>query len=487
MTTWPVAVRKPPSERSPGKAAFRLCAGFEGLSLTAYPDPASPRGREAAKKPELRKPNWKELSGEPWTIGYGHTKGVREGDICTLFQADAWLMEDLEIAAATVRATITVPLTAGEFDALVSIAYNLGRVPKSMRACLNGGITDKGVQMAPGSYGSALQQFPRNCRAAGVPMRGILRRRLAEACVYSDLPWEAACSTNIVKLELDSRGYPDPYGTTSLEETLERARQDVPIMRPDVSDVLKAPWPTATTVIIDGPIQPPTRDVAVAPIPGSVLDGLPSGLDGIPVQLPIPDEYEDDELLLDMPAATALEPEANGTAPALATQPAPARVPLPNPGPVPGKAGEPSTAAPTSVATAPPPVLSAPSGGHSGAAVEARPVPVAPPPIPKPVIIAPQTINPNALPTNADSAKNMADSTRMTGMVLVGIGTVVQVVTVRLGIGTAIGAVFFDLTRDPVVITLAVTAVVGALGWVTKRNGRKTFVKGVETAKGTLY
>jgi hypothetical protein len=121
--------------------------------------------------------------------------------------------------------------------------------------------------------------------------------------------------------------------------------------------------------------------------------------------------------------------------------------------------------------------------------VEARPVPAAPPPLPPkpPVIIAPQTINPNALPTNADSAKNMADSTRMTGMVLVGIGTVVQVVTLRLGVGTAIGAVFFDLTRDPVVITLVVTAIVGALGWVTKRNGKKTFVKGVETAKGNLY
>jgi hypothetical protein len=103
------------------------------------------------------------------------------------------------------------------------------------------------------------------------------------------------------------------------------------------------------------------------------------------------------------------------------------------------------------------------------------------------VIIARETINPNALPTDADTSKNMADSTRVTGMILVGIGTVVQVVTLRLGIGTAVGAVFFDLTRDPVVITLVVTAIVGGLGWVTKRNGKKTFVKGVEKAKGTLY
>jgi hypothetical protein len=114
--------------------------------------------------------------------------------------------------------------------------------------------------------------------------------------------------------------------------------------------------------------------------------------------------------------------------------------------------------------------------------------PRAPVPPPKPpVVIAPERINPNALPTNADTVKNMADSTRMVGMVLVAIGSIIQVVTLRLGIGTAIGAVFFDLTRDPVVITLAVTAIVAALGWITKRNGKKTFAKGADQAQGNLY
>jgi len=102
-------------------------------------------------------------------------------------------------------------------------------------------------------------------------------------------------------------------------------------------------------------------------------------------------------------------------------------------------------------------------------------------------VIAPQPINPNALPTNADTSKNMADSTRMIGMVLVAIGSVIQVITLRLGVGTAIGAVFFDLTRDPVVITLTVTAIVAALGWVTKKNGQKTFKKGADQSKGALY
>ena len=81
----------------------------------------------------------------------------------------------------------------------------------------------------------------------------------------------------------------------------------------------------------------------------------------------------------------------------------------------------------------------------------------------------------------------MADSTRMTGMILVGIGSLVQVVTVRLGVASALGAVFFDLTRDPVVIPLAVTAIAAAIGWLTKAHGRKTFKKGADQAVGGLY
>jgi hypothetical protein len=105
----------------------------------------------------------------------------------------------------------------------------------------------------------------------------------------------------------------------------------------------------------------------------------------------------------------------------------------------------------------------------------------------KPPIIAPHPINPNQLPTNNDTSKNMADSTRMLGMVLVGIGSVIQIISVRLGIGTAIGAVAFDLSRDPTVIALSVTAIISAFGWATKARGKKTFAKGADKAQGNLY
>jgi len=414
--------RRPVAELQPGKAALRLITSFEGLSLKAYRD-----------------------SVGILTAGYGHTgPDVTEGMQITLKQADDWLAEDIAEAWDIVRTSVQVPLTQGEADALTSIAFNIGRVPRSMLAALNGGLSDKGEAYSPGSYGSALKQFVRNCRAGGVPLRGLYRRRLAEACVYSDLPFENACSISVVQLEVDASKNIVPSGTTSLEDTLMRARQDVPIMRPDATDVMRAPWPTA----IDQPIPRQSTEA-------------------IPVQLPVPDE---DELLLDQPAAPP-KADAKGS-PSVHPQPVPAAVPSVSKS-EPAKPSN-STQAPMSATV------------EKSAAAPASPPP-APVPPPKPVIIGPQPINPNALPNNADTSKNMADSTRMTGMILVGIGTVVQVVTLRLGVGTAIGAVFFDLTRDPVVITLVVTAIVGGLGWVTKRNGKKTFAKGADKAQGGLY
>lgn len=388
--------RRPVSELQPGKAALRLITTFEGLSLKSYRD-----------------------SVGILTAGYGHTgPDVLEDMQITLKQADDWLAEDMAEAWGIVQNAVTVPLTQGEADALTSLAFNLGKIPRSMLACLNGGTTDKGEVMAPGSYGSALKQFPRSCRAGGIPLRGLYRRRLAEACVFSDLPYENACSLTVVQLEIDSANNIVPSGTTSLEDTLMRARQDIPILKPDTSSVLNKPW---DELVLDKPVPPP---------------------------------------------APTAKPDT-GTAPAKASQPEPVQLPLPNT----GSSKPASRPAPGSVA--PPP---SPSGAGASTL-----------PPPKPVVIAPQPINPNALPTNADTSKNMADSTRMLGMVLVAIGSVIQVVTLRLGIGTAVGAVFFDLSRDPVVITLTVTSIIAAMGWVTKRNGKKTFKKGVEKAQGGLY
>lgn len=355
--------RRPVSEHVPGKDAVRLVAGFEGLSLKSYPDPASPLAKQLALPLDKRVANWAELPGDPWTIAYGHCgPEVGPGMTCTLAQADAWLAEDLNEAANIIREQVKVPLTTGEFSALCSLVFNLGKIPRSMLAALNGGVSDKGEVFQPGSYGSALKQFPRNCRAGGVPMRGLYRRRLAEACAFSDLPHENACSVSVVRLELDQFGNIDPIETTSLEDTLARARQDLPIAKPDTSSVLNKPW---DELVLDKPVPPP---------------------------------------------APTAKPDT-GTAPAKASQPEPVQLPLPN-------TGSSKPASPGSIPLDPLPPK---------APKEVAPASTLPPPkkIDPPVPIGQQTSAVDATRKAnewSDSAKSMIFSRRFWGLFLVLIG-----------------------------------------------------------------
>lgn len=138
-------------------AGLDLIAEFEGCVLHAYPDPAS--------------------GGEPWTIGYGHTKGVRPGDVCTREQAREWLAQDVEEAESAVDRLVTVPLTQGQFDALVSFTFNLGGgnfANSTMLRLLNGGASPEAIA----------GQFGRWVNGPNGPMEGLVRRRAAERVMF---------------------------------------------------------------------------------------------------------------------------------------------------------------------------------------------------------------------------------------------------------------------------------------------------------------
>jgi lysozyme len=404
--------RRPPGDHIVTDVALNLIKGFEGLHLSAYPDPASPLARTGKG------------SGDPWTIGWGRTRNIKRGDRCTLDEANAWLREDADRAAQIVRDAIQVPLTAGEFAAYTSMAYNLGYLPPSLKACLNGGTTDKGKVMAPGSYADAILQLPRNCRAQTRPMKGLYRRRLAEACVAMDLPFEDACSVTVVQFELDERGEIDTDATTSLEDTLMRARSS---RAPDPSVILKKPWSEL--------VKPEPAPVKVEPEPAP-----PN------------------------PAGNAELPELKAPKPPAPVASAP--IPAPPSGPV--------VAGPVVAVPAPQP----------------PPPPVAAPKPPEPVIIAPKSVDVRSIPygeiTPENGAKNMSESQRGIGMVLVGVGSVVQIITMRLGVGTAVGAIFFDLSRDPVVIALVATGIVAGIGWLTRKRGTKVMTTGMVNATQVL-
>ena len=136
-------------------AGLNLIKEFEGCRLKAYPDPAT--------------------GGKPWTIGYGHTKGVQPGDVITQAQADAFLREDVAEFERSVNKLAPIT-TQSQFDALVSFAFNLGAANLEKSTLLK--------KHRAGDYAGASQEFVKWNRAAGRVMAGLTRRRLAEAELY---------------------------------------------------------------------------------------------------------------------------------------------------------------------------------------------------------------------------------------------------------------------------------------------------------------
>lgn len=76
------------------------------------------------------------------TIGYGHTRGVMMCTRITKEEADRMLSEDLENFKRQVARYVKVPVTKGQFIALLDFAYNLGvgaLAGSTLLKCLNAG------------------------------------------------------------------------------------------------------------------------------------------------------------------------------------------------------------------------------------------------------------------------------------------------------------------------------------------------------------
>ena len=135
-----------------------LICEFEGKRLSAYDDGVG-----------------------VWTIGFGTIKypnGVRvkKGDTCTLEQAKEYMRHDLIEFEYTVNSSVKVPLNQNQFDALVSLAYNIGSSAFKSSTLVK--------KLNTGDYQGAADQFNVWVNAGGKRMQGLVNRRDREKLLF---------------------------------------------------------------------------------------------------------------------------------------------------------------------------------------------------------------------------------------------------------------------------------------------------------------
>ena len=120
--------------------------GFETLQLKAYKCPAG-----------------------VLTIGYGHTRGVKEGQVITKVQADVLLKGDVLNVEKSLN-SMSITFTQGQFDALVDFCFNLGMV-KFLGSTLYTKI------LVHATDDEIATQFRRWVYAGGKKLDGLVKRR----------------------------------------------------------------------------------------------------------------------------------------------------------------------------------------------------------------------------------------------------------------------------------------------------------------------
>ena len=143
---------------STSQNGINLISSFEGCELKAYLCPA-----------------------KVWTIGFGTTVypngvKVKKGDSCTLEQAKQFKAHDLKRFEKTVNDLVKVPLTQNQFDALVSLTYNIGTGAFEKSTLLK--------KLNTGDYQGAADQFTVWNKGGGKVLQGLVNRRAKEKEVF---------------------------------------------------------------------------------------------------------------------------------------------------------------------------------------------------------------------------------------------------------------------------------------------------------------
>lgn len=144
----------------------------------------SQRGVDLIKRHEgLRLQAYRDAVGVV-TIGYGHTRTARIGQVISPGDADVLLRTDLDGFDRGVARLVTRSINQSQFDALVSFAFNVGLDIDADRRAEGLGDSTLLALVNAGRDQDAAIEFLKWNKAGGRPLLGLTRRRLAEAQLY---------------------------------------------------------------------------------------------------------------------------------------------------------------------------------------------------------------------------------------------------------------------------------------------------------------
>ena len=111
------------------------------------------------------------------TIGYGHTKGVQEGQVITQAIADCLLEDDIIEAMENIKKLLKVKLNSNQAGAIVSFVFNLGGTAFAKSTLLK--------RINQSKFEEASKEFLKWNLCDGKISAGLVRRRQAESDLFN--------------------------------------------------------------------------------------------------------------------------------------------------------------------------------------------------------------------------------------------------------------------------------------------------------------
>jgi len=391
-----------------------------------------------------------------WTIGKGHAatnpipvRGMLNGEYyegkpkngvtITASECERLFELDMDETERGISALVTADLTQSQFDALVDFVhqYGLDRLKEStLLVKINFNPNNVGTLDSKG----IAYEFMRWDKAGGEIQEYVWRRSARRCCIYTGtlIPqklWRECNTDGAYPFAVHNDGgwKVDYSKTPTIDQILADGRRlskpPEPVVNKNWQDIVGAHPEPSITIITDQPAAPASSPVAKAGTTEPAT--LPAPAFPAPEQKPA--------------ASTSSGPSRDVAAPEAPKAAAPAKVP-PAIIPVPEKPKE-------------------------------------------PVVITPKGIDVKAIPygeVDPTQATNMSGSRRVAGMVVVGLGSMTQILAAREIVSSSVGAVFYDMSRDPIVVALLIGGVFWVVGWLTRKRGTAIVAKGMAEATSLL-